>query len=182
MALAMLCCRRRPPLLTAAAAARQGASGDKARFLRCYALYLAGEKRKNEELVEVASPMVRLRRACTHCTLSPDAHLFCVRKGRSNDVVNQELGRLEAELAPLFAARQLCPFSSYLYGLVLTERERKAEARVALAHAANEYPCHWGAWLALQALCPDAATAAGLGLRPVRSRCTDMLFALRALS
>jgi anaphase-promoting complex subunit 8 len=38
--------------------ARQGASGSKARFLRCYALYLAGEKRKTEELVEVAGPMV----------------------------------------------------------------------------------------------------------------------------
>ena len=39
----------------------QASAGDKARFLRCYALYLAGEKRKNEELVEVAGPMVRLR-------------------------------------------------------------------------------------------------------------------------
>jgi hypothetical protein len=118
-------------------------------------------------------------------------------------VINQELGRLEADLAPLFekarsrrrapaclatlpdracvfplaaaarpysVQRQLCPFGAYVYGLVLTERERKAEARVALAYAANEYPCHWGAWLALQALCPDAATAAGLGLRPVRER------------
>ena len=37
----------------------QGASGSKPRFLRCYALYLAGEKRKTEELVEVAGPMVR---------------------------------------------------------------------------------------------------------------------------
>ena len=37
----------------------QAASGSKARFLRCYALYLAGEKRKTEELVEVAGPMVR---------------------------------------------------------------------------------------------------------------------------
>jgi len=37
----------------------QDAVGSKARFLRCYALYLAGEKRKTEELVEVAGPMVR---------------------------------------------------------------------------------------------------------------------------
>ena len=57
-----------------------------------------------------------------------------------------------------------------MYGLVLTERERKSEARVVLAHAANEYPCHWGAWLALQALCPDTATAAGAYDADARSR------------
>ena len=55
-----------------------------------------------------------------------------------------------------------------MYGLVLVERERKAEARVALVFAANGYPCNWSAWLALQNLCPDAATAAGLSLKPVR--------------
>ena len=62
----------------------------------------------------------------------------------------------------------LCPFEAYVYGLVLTERERKAEARAALAFAANGYPCNWSAWVALQNLCPDAATAAGLSLKPVR--------------
>ena len=62
----------------------------------------------------------------------------------------------------------LCPFEAYVYGLVLTERERKAEARTALAFAANGYPCNWSAWVALQNLCPDAATAAGLSLKPVR--------------
>ena len=46
------------------ALACQSASGSKARFLRCYALYLAGEKRKTEELVEVAGPMVRGAAQC----------------------------------------------------------------------------------------------------------------------
>ena len=58
-----------------------------------------------------------------------------------------------------------------MYGLVLTERERKAEARAALVFAANGYPCNWSAWMALQNLCPDAATAAGLSLKPVRDVC-----------
>ena len=51
--------------------AAQDASGSKARFLRSYALYLAGEKRKMEEMVEVAGPMVRgaaqCSRACRLC-------------------------------------------------------------------------------------------------------------------
>ena len=63
----------------------------------------------------------------------------------------------------------LCAFEAYVYGLVLTQRERKAEARAALAFAANEYPCNWSAWVALQNLCPDAATAAALSLKPVRT-------------
>ena len=51
---------------------------------------------------------------------------------------------------------------------MLTERERKAEARAALAFAANGYPCNWSAWVALQNVCPDTAAAGGLGLKPVR--------------
>ena len=43
-----------PPTLTRAA---QPVTGHDARFLRCYALYLAGEKRKGEEVVEVAGAM-----------------------------------------------------------------------------------------------------------------------------
>ncbi len=80
----------------------------------------------------------------------------------------EALERARARVGP---QRQLCAFGSYLYGIVLGERDRKAEARAALVFAANEYPCHWGAWQALQALCPDAATAAKLGLRPVRAAC-----------
>ena len=58
-------------LPTAAAASRdscrrgaQASGGDAARFLRCYSLFLAGEKRKNEEVVEVAGPMARITRRC----------------------------------------------------------------------------------------------------------------------
>ena len=84
----------RAPVITA-----QAAPGSKARFLRCYALYLAGEKRKTEELVEVAGPMV-----CAAAGRSVARLIYSVpcSQGRSNDVVNQELPQLEAELAPLF--------------------------------------------------------------------------------
>ena len=45
-----------------------------------------------------------------------------------------------------------------MYGVVLTGRDRRADARAALVRSCNTYPCHWGAWLALLALCTDAAT------------------------
>ncbi len=108
--------------------------------------------------------------------------------------MNQELPQLEAELGPLYekarAQRkhvashtaldaaalinpwqgQLCAFGCYVYGLVLTGRERKAEARAVLVRSANEYPLHWGTWLALQALCTDEKVAATLDLRQVSLR------------
>jgi hypothetical protein len=40
--------------------APQKVAGHDARFLRCYALYLAGEKRKDEEVTEQGSSTVRL--------------------------------------------------------------------------------------------------------------------------
>ena len=44
--------------------ALRGGGGQKGTFLRCFALYLAGEKRKAEEAVELAG-MTAGRGACT---------------------------------------------------------------------------------------------------------------------
>ena len=56
------------------------------------------------------------------------------------------------------------PFLRYLHGLVLIEKDRKDEARDALAAAARGYPCHWGAWEALMPLCASAEEAEALPL------------------
>ncbi|CAM6083310.1 unnamed protein product [Calypogeia fissa] len=114
-----------------AAHALRGLSGHKAVFLRCYATYLYGEKRKEEEIVELAGPL-----------------------GRS-DAVNEELAGLEQELSALYIKGTLDAFGSYLYGVVLHERERKVEARAVLCSSVNSYPWNWSAWLELQALCTD---------------------------
>ncbi|KAK9756262.1 hypothetical protein RND81_01G085000 [Saponaria officinalis] len=66
-------------------------TGRKAVFLRCYALYLAGEKRKEEELIELEGPL-----------------------GKSN-VVNLELTSIEGELSLLRKRGVLDPFGLYLY-------------------------------------------------------------------
>eukprot|EP00250_Pteridium_aquilinum_P025082 c3012_g1_i1 orf=380-2110(+) len=108
-----------------------GVTGKKPLFLRWYATYLAGEKRKEEEIIEMAGPL-----------------------GRS-DAVNPELAGLDQELGRLHAKRNLDPFGTYLYGVVLHELDRKAEARTVLCMSVNAYPWNWSSWLELQALCSD---------------------------
>lgn len=118
----------------------KGIPGKKPFFLRCYATYLAGEKRKEEEIIELAGPL-----------------------GRS-DALNPELAGLEQELGRLFQKRTLDSFSTYLYGVVLHELDRKVEARVALCLSVNAYPWNWSAWQELQALCTDFEILASLDL------------------
>lgn len=114
-----------------AAHALQGASGSRATFLRFYATYLAGEKRKEEDTVDLAGPL-----------------------GRS-DAVNLELVSLEQELFSLHRMGTLDAFGMYLYGVILRERDKHAEACVMLCASVNAYPWNWSAWLELQALCTD---------------------------
>ena len=55
---ACLACSPALPDLTSLPSAAQKVAGHDARFLRCYALYLAGEKRKDEEVAELGSSTV----------------------------------------------------------------------------------------------------------------------------
>jgi hypothetical protein len=69
--------------------------------------------------------------------------------GRS-DAVNPELAGLEQELFALYSKGALDAFGSYLYGVVLHEQQRKADARTVLCVSVNAYPWNWSAWLELQ--------------------------------
>ncbi|KAK3440681.1 anaphase-promoting complex subunit 8 isoform X1 [Eucalyptus grandis] len=104
-------------------------SGKKAVFLQCYALYLAGEKRKDEENIELEGPL-----------------------GKS-DAVNKELVSLERELSMLRKNGSIDPFGLYLYGLVLKEKGNEHLARNLLVESVNSYPWNWSAWSELQSLC-----------------------------
>ncbi|KAI4336082.1 hypothetical protein L6164_014656 [Bauhinia variegata] len=106
-----------------------GQTGRKSVFLRCYALYLAGEKRKEEEMIELEGPL-----------------------GKS-DAVNRELVSLERELSTLRKNGTIDPFGLYLYGLVLKQKGNESLARTVLTESVDSYPWNWNAWSELQSLC-----------------------------
>ncbi|GJU27870.1 anaphase-promoting complex subunit 8 [Tanacetum coccineum] len=108
--------------------------GKKDLFLRCYALYLAGEKRKEEETIELEGPL-----------------------GKS-DAVNSELVSVEQELSAVRKNGTIDPFGLYLYGLVLKEKGNENLARTVLVESVNSYPWNWSAWLELQSLCTTIET------------------------
>lgn len=115
-------------------------TGRKAVFLRCYALYLAGEKRKEEEIIELEGPL-----------------------GKSN-VVNRELVSIERELTTLRKRGNLDPFGLFLFGLVLKEKGNENLARAVLVESVNSYPWNWTAWSTLQSLCTTIDTLNSLVL------------------
>eukprot|EP00741_Cyanophora_paradoxa_P019352 tig00021127_g18680.t1 len=139
--------------------ALKGCRSQKCTFLRGYALYLAGEKRKEEEVAELTAAAQT-----------------------KSDVVNGELAALSAELGEAHKLNQLDGFNLYLYGVVLKESEHKAQARDVLVASIDAYPWNWSAWLELAALCPDRQTAellAGAGSKPEYMK--DMFLAHVAL-
>ncbi|KAK4567560.1 hypothetical protein RGQ29_003363 [Quercus rubra] len=115
-------------------------TGKKSVFLRSYALYLAGEKRKEEEVIELEGPL-----------------------GKS-DSVNCELVSLERELSTLRKNGSIDPFGLYLYGLVLKEKGSENVARTVLVESVNSYPWNWNAWSELQSLCTTIDTLNSLNL------------------
>lgn len=116
-------------------------SGNKPLFLRLYALYLAGKKRKEEEMME---------------------HEGGLGKG---DEVNQELAYLEQELSNKYKNGTVDPFGLYLYGVVLREKGRKDLALTVLVESVNSYPWNWSAWSELQYLCTSANVLNSLNLK-----------------
>ncbi|KAL6583875.1 anaphase-promoting complex component apc8 [Orobanche minor] len=115
-------------------------SSKKSVFLRCYALYLAGEKRKEEEIIELEGPL-----------------------GKS-DAVNRELVSLERELSTLHKNRTIDPFCLYVYGVVLKVKGNENLARSLLVESLNSYPWNWSAWSELQTLCTTIETLNALNL------------------
>ncbi|KAK9203068.1 hypothetical protein WN943_013322 [Citrus x changshan-huyou] len=104
-------------------------TGRRSVFLRCYALYLAGEKRKEEEMIELEGPL-----------------------GKSN-AVNRELISLERELSTSWKNGTVDPFGLYLYGIVLKDKGNENLARTVFVESVNSYPWNWNAWSELKSLC-----------------------------
>ncbi|XP_010515126.1 PREDICTED: anaphase-promoting complex subunit 8-like [Camelina sativa] len=109
-------------------------------FLRFYALYLAGEKRKEEEMIELEGPL-----------------------GKS-DAINRELVSLERDLSALRSTGAIDSFGLYLYGVVLKEKGNETLAIASLVESVNSYPWNWSAWSELQSLCTSIETLDRLNL------------------
>ncbi|KAH7687584.1 anaphase-promoting complex subunit 8 protein [Dioscorea alata] len=124
-----------------AAHALRDQTGKKSVFLRCYALYLAGEKRKEEEMLELEKPL-----------------------GKS-DAVNAELASLERELSTLRRTGSIDSFGLYLYGIVLKEKGSEKLAITVLVESVNSYPWNWSAWSELQSLCTTTEVLNNLNLK-----------------
>ena len=141
------------------------------RFLRYYALYLAGEKRKNEEMLE-QSPSGKAAATgamggAGSATVRGGGGARASRASARNpelDTIDFDLRVILSDASEQNAECRDDPFLHYLHGLVLIEKDRKDEARDALAAAARGYPCHWGAWEALMPLCASAEEAEALPL------------------
>jgi len=128
-------------------------------FIRFYSRFLAGEKKKEEEIVELAEPLERTK------------------------VHNEYLPHLHTELSALYATDELDAFGLYMYGVVLKERlqtqtfpkpmtpddEDKPPvptATDALLHQTKDvfvesilgYPYNWSAWLDLAEICIENTT------------------------
>eukprot|EP01112_Ceratiomyxa_fruticulosa_P015789 TRINITY_DN4698_c0_g1_i2.p1 TRINITY_DN4698_c0_g1~~TRINITY_DN4698_c0_g1_i2.p1 ORF type:complete len:580 (+),score=95.14 TRINITY_DN4698_c0_g1_i2:51-1742(+) len=110
-------------------------------FLRNYALYLAGEKRKEEEVAENKN--------------QPRA-------------VNAELKSIMQELQPFCFPQSnnsnippdgLC---LWLYALVLKALNMLQQAREMFLNSVVLYPLNWSAWLDLSTLCTDIETLSNL--------------------
>lgn len=116
-------------------------TGRKAVFLRCYALYLAGEKRKEEEMIEIEGSFGR------------------------TEALNSELASLEKELSSLRKSSAIDSFGLYLYGIILRDRGRENLAITVLVESVNSFPWNWNAWLELQSLCTTTETLNKLNLK-----------------
>ena len=127
-------------------------------YLRAYALYLEGERKKEEEITELRDP---LERTC---------------------IQNKYLERLEVELEKEYGMGKLDAFGLYVYGVVLKglgrdygdgkksgERQRRRQqqkqqqqvqqkqqrhtAHEILIESILKYPYNWSAWLDLAEIC-----------------------------
>lgn len=100
-------------------------------YLRAYALYLAGERRKEETLVELRDPLER------------------------TTVRNHFLPQLRRELQQAYQAQQLDAFGLYVYGLVLLKSppQKELPAHTLIVQSLQQLPTNWSAWLDLAGLC-----------------------------
>ena len=146
-------------------------------FLRCYSLYLAGEKRREEVQAERGGPQNHWAPGLAQGTsqggataAAPDPSGGAAPHGarQSSGILsgkwggsgagNDNLSLLHGELTNLYKDGLLDGFLLYLYGVVLRDLGMRDRARGILCEAVVAYPLNWSAWLDLSLLCPERAS------------------------
>eukprot|EP00927_Polykrikos_kofoidii_P069808 TRINITY_DN6544_c0_g1_i1.p1 TRINITY_DN6544_c0_g1~~TRINITY_DN6544_c0_g1_i1.p1 ORF type:complete len:625 (-),score=108.34 TRINITY_DN6544_c0_g1_i1:286-2160(-) len=107
-------------------------------FIRVYSLYLAGEKRREEEATEAVDPIEKCQ------------------------VKNQELKGIEELLAALHQQQRLDGLNMYVYGITLRGLGLKSEARRMLLQSVRAFPCNWSAWLDIVSISSDLDDVTGI--------------------
>ncbi|CAG8475932.1 4184_t:CDS:10 [Ambispora gerdemannii] len=103
----------------------------KSQFLKIYAKYLAGEKRKEEESNDIMGPLD-----------DPKA-------------INKELVTIQGELEKLYNNNEMDGFLLYLYGLITKQLGSQRMAIKFFLSSVNAYPYNWSAWLELSQCVAD---------------------------
>lgn len=101
-------------------------------FLRCYALFLAGEKTKEQQALELNDPLEQLK------------------------VVNPGLQSLHMELLSMYQRGRLDAFGLYIFGVVLKELslfDGDDGAYHVLCESVRIFPWNWSAWLDISEIC-----------------------------
>ena len=109
----------------------RGARAPRGRFLRWYSLFLAGEKRKDERVLEESGGGTSV-----------------VPTGKPR-AVNEQLTLLSNELGVDSQAGRLDGFGHYVYGLCMRELQRPSQALEQFTLSAARCPCFWSAWTEL---------------------------------
>ncbi|PIK54004.1 putative cell division cycle protein 23-like isoform X2 [Apostichopus japonicus] len=103
----------------------------KVSFLHLYAKYMAGEKRKYDEMTDMMSPV------------------------HFKNFKNSSLKALRLELEARHNNNKLDGFGLYLYGVVLKKLELLKEAEPILLDSVHRHPLNWGTWKELSSLITD---------------------------
>ncbi|ORX92888.1 anaphase-promoting complex subunit Apc8 [Basidiobolus meristosporus CBS 931.73] len=101
------------------------ASDNKSRFLKLYAKYLSGEKKKEEKNQDIMGLADEKR------------------------ILNENVSEILEDLEPLYLVDELDSFCLYLYALILLKKNMEQKAVDALVKSLNKYPYNWSAWLEL---------------------------------
>ncbi|KAA8494637.1 Anaphase-promoting complex subunit 8 [Porphyridium purpureum] len=113
-------------------------------FMRYYALYLLGEKRRADEM-------------------QPQFNEFVSSPLRDDTYRNRMVPEILASMQARRSARDLDPFANYLLGVVLKRERRWAESRKALLRSLSGFPLNWSAWLELSVVSAEMATSGRAG-------------------